>query len=59
MQGIAALVHSGPDDATQFSEVDLGDSEQVLLRGVTEEQYQHHCQELARLQALYVVEMSF
>ena len=51
-QGIATLVESGPEEAGHFSEVDLGDSEQVLLRGVSEEQHQQHCQELARLQAL-------
>ena len=51
-QGIATLVQSGLDNHAQFSEVDLGDSEQMLLRGVTEEQHQEHCKELARLQAL-------
>lgn len=51
MQGIARLV-SNPEDTAEFSEVDLGDSEQVLLRGVTEEQHREHSQELARLQAL-------
>ena len=46
------LVESGPEDAAMFSEVDLGDSEQVLLRGVSEEQHRQHCKELARLQAV-------
>ena len=51
-QGIATLVDSSQEDGAQFSEVDLGDTEQVILRGVNEEQHQQHCQELARLQAL-------
>lgn len=38
----------------QFGDLDLGNTEQVLLRGVSQEQHQRHCQELARLQAVYV-----
>lgn len=54
MQGLADLAHScAPGEAdTKFSEVDLADSDTALLRGVTEEQHQKHCQELSRLQAL-------
>ena len=51
-QGIGRLVESSPEDAAEFGEVDLGDREQVLLRGVTEEQHGKHRHELARLQAL-------
>lgn len=51
-QGIGRLVESSPEDAAEFGEVDLGDREQVLLRGVTEEQHSKHRHELARLQAL-------
>ena len=40
------------DDDMECSDLDLGDREQVLLRGLTQEQYEAHCQELTRLQAV-------
>ena len=55
-QGLADLAHNqaSGENEDKFCEVDLDDSAQVILRGVTEEQHQKHRQELSRLQALYV-----
>ena len=42
-------------DDPRFGDLDLGNTAQVLLRGVSQEQHQRHSQELARLQAMYVL----
>ena len=54
-QGLADIAHSKAlgEDENKFSRVDLDDTAQVILMGVTEEQHQKHCQELSRLQAMY------
>ncbi len=49
LQGIGSMV-VGDDD--QCGDVDLGDREGLLLRGLSQDQYQAHCQELTRLQAV-------
>ncbi len=37
---------------SEGGDLDLGDREGLLLRGLSQEQYHAHCQELARLQAV-------
>ncbi len=49
-----AHTQASGEDEIKFSQVDLDDTAQVILMGVTEEQHQKHHQELSRLQALYV-----
>jgi len=53
-QGIAEVAHSQApgEQEYQFSPVDLDNSTEVILRGVSEEQYQQHQWELHRLQAV-------
>ncbi|XP_064386022.1 HAUS augmin-like complex subunit 3 [Halichondria panicea] len=55
-EGIVNMV-SGDSEG---GDLDLGDREGLLLRGFSQEQYHAHCQELARLQAVYpVTEMKY
>ncbi len=53
-QGIAevALAQAPGEGDYQFAPVDLDDSEEVILRGVSEDQYRLHQWELHRLQTV-------
>jgi HAUS augmin-like complex subunit 3 len=54
-QGIAVMAHTPGGGDTQGGVVDLDDPSNILMKGSSSEQYRGHCQELARLKALYPV----